>query len=60
MSVGKSLKVVGVASQRETEKAIREAVKAGKLSGTGTVRANTSLYIDDVGLRHEVEDDIEL
>jgi hypothetical protein len=59
MSVRKFLKVVGVTSQREIEKAVREAVRVGKLPG-GTVRAKVTLAIDELGLRHEVEDDIEL
>jgi len=60
MSVRKFLKVVGVTSQREIEKAVREAVRAGKLAGGGALKAKVSLTIDEVGLRHEVEDDIEL
>jgi hypothetical protein len=60
MSVRKFLKVVGVTSQREIEKAVREAIRVGQLPGSGTVRAKVTLTIDEVGLRHEVEDDIEL
>jgi hypothetical protein len=60
MSVRKFLKVVGVTSQREIEKAVREALQAGKLAGSGTLRAKVTLVIDKIGLRHEVEDDIEL
>jgi hypothetical protein len=60
MSIRKFLKVVGVTSQREIEKAIREAVKAGRLPDNGTVKAKVTLTIDAVGLRHEVEGDIEL
>ena len=60
MSVRKFLKVVGVTSQREIENAIREAVKAGRLRGEGTVRAKVTLTIEAVGLQHEVEDQIDL
>lgn len=60
MSVRKFLKVVGVTSQREIENAVREAVKAGRLRGEGAVRARMTLTIEAVGLRHEVEDEIEL
>jgi hypothetical protein len=60
MSVRKFLKVVGVTSQREIEKAVREAMQAGKLPGSGTLKAKVTLTIDKLGLRHEVEDDIEL
>ena len=60
MSVRKFLKVVGVTSQREIEKAVREAERLGKLSGNATLRAKMTLSIDEIELRHEVEDDIEL
>jgi hypothetical protein len=60
MSVRKFLKMVGVTSQREIENAIHEAVKAGGLQGDETVRAKVTLTIEAVGLKHEVEDQIEL
>ena len=60
MSVRKFLKVVGVTSQREIENAIHEAVNAGRLSGEGTVKAKVTLTVEAVGLKHEVEEDIEL
>ncbi len=59
MSIRKFLKVVGVTSQREIEKAVREAVRSGKLPGGGALKAKVTLTIDQVGLRHEVEDEIE-
>ena len=60
MSIRKFLKVVGVTSQREIEKSVREAVAAGRLPGSGTVKAKIVLAIDAVGLRHEVEGELEL
>jgi hypothetical protein len=60
MSVRKFLKVVGVTSQREIENAVHEAVKAGRLQGDGKIRAKATLTIEAVGLRHEVEDEIEI
>src|SRR3954469_18003175 len=60
MSVRKFLKVVGVTSQREIENAVREVVKAGRLSGGGTLKAKATLTIESVGLTHQVEEDIEL
>jgi hypothetical protein len=59
MSVRKFLKVVGVTSQREIENAIHEAVKAGRLQGQDKVRARVTLTIDAVGLKHEVDGEIE-
>lgn len=59
MSVRKFLKVVGVTSQREIEKAVRDAVQAGRLRGAGKVKAKVTLTIGEVGLAHEIEDEIE-
>ena len=53
MSMRKFLKQVGVTSQQEIEKAIRAAKPGGK------VRAKMVLTIDEVGLEHVVEGDIE-
>ena len=60
MSVRKFLKVVGVTSQREIENAVREAMRAGRLPAGGKVKAKVVLTIGEVGLAHEVEDEIEL
>ena len=59
MSVRKFLKVVGVTSQREIENAVREAIKAGRLRDGGKVKAKVTLTIEEVGLAHVVEDEIE-
>ncbi len=59
MSVRKFLKVVGVTSQREIEGAVRDALKAGRLQGVGKVKAKVTLNIEEDGLAHEVEDEIE-
>jgi Family of unknown function (DUF6494) len=60
MSVRKFLKVVGVTSQREIEKAVHEAIQAGRLRGDERLQAKVTLTIDAVGLAHVVEDTIEL
>jgi len=60
MSVRKFLKVVGVTSQREIEGAVRRALEAGRLQGAGKVKAKVVLTIDEVGLTHEIADEIEL
>jgi hypothetical protein len=60
MSVRKFLKVVGVTSQREIEKAVREAFEAGRLRGAGKVKAKVTLTIEDVDLAHVIEDEIEI
>ncbi len=60
MSVRKFLKVVGVTSQREIEGAVREAVRDGRLRGDEKLRAKVTLTVEAVGLRHDIQDEIEL
>jgi hypothetical protein len=59
-SLRKFLKQVGVTSQREIEKAVRDAIAGGKIKGNEKVKAKMVLTIDAVGLSHEVNDEIEL
>ena len=60
MSLRKFLKVVGVTSQQEIEKAVRAAVADGKLKGSETLKAEMVLTIGQVSLRHTVDGTIEL
>ncbi|MFN3655794.1 MAG: DUF6494 family protein [Pseudolabrys sp.] len=60
MSLRKFLKVVGVTSQQEIEKAIRAAVASGKLAGKKSLPAQMVLTIGDVSLTHKVDGTIEL
>lgn len=60
MSLRKFLKVVGVTSQQEIEKAVRAADAAGKLAGKPSLQAQVVLTIGEVGLTHKVEGTIEL
>jgi hypothetical protein len=59
-SLRKFLKQVGVTSQREIEKAVREALDAGKLKGHEKLPAKMVLTIGGLTLSHEVNDEIEL
>jgi len=59
-SLRKFLKQVGVTSQREIEKAVREAIAASRIKGNERLKARMVLTIDSVGLSHEVSDEIEL
>ena len=59
-SMRKFLKTVGVTSQREIEKAIREGIESGKLKGNETLPAKMVLTIGGVNLNCEVKSDIEL
>jgi uncharacterized protein DUF6494 len=54
------LKKVGITSQREIEKAIREAVAAGRLKGNEKLPAKMVLTLGGVNLTHEITDEIEL
>jgi hypothetical protein len=60
MSLRKFLKVVGVTSQQEIEKAIRTAVDDGQLKGNEKLEAQMVLTIGKVSLRHTVDGTIEL
>jgi hypothetical protein len=59
-SLRKFLKQVGVTSQREIEKAVRDALDAGKLKGHEKLQAKMVLTIGGLTLSHEVNDEIEL
>ena len=54
------LKKVGITSQREIEKAVRDAVAAGRLKGNEKLPAKMVLTVGGVSLSHEVTDEIEL
>ena len=60
MSLRKFLKVVGVTSQQEIEKAIRAAVASGKLKGNEIIDAQMVLTISKVNLTHKIDGKIEL
>ncbi len=60
MSLRKFLKVVGVTSQQEIEKAIRAAVAEGRIKGDEALSAEMVLTIGKVGLTHKIEGTIEL
>ena len=54
------LKKVGITSQREIEKAIRDAIVDGRLKGNETLPAKMVLTIGGVNLTHEITEEIEL
>ncbi len=59
-SLRKFLKKVGITSQREIEKAVRDAVASGRLKGDEKLPATMVLTIGSVSLTHEIADEIEL
>jgi hypothetical protein len=54
------LKKVGITSQREIEKAVRDALAAGKLKGHEKLPAKMVLTIGGISLTHEISGEIEL
>jgi hypothetical protein len=59
-SVRKFLKEVGVTSQREIEKAVRDGVESGKLKGNEKLPAKMTLTVGGVNLSWTVDGDIRL
>jgi hypothetical protein len=59
-SLRRFLKKVGITSQREIEKAVREAVASGHLKGNEKLPAKMVLTLGGVSFAHEVTDEIEL
>jgi hypothetical protein len=59
-TIRKFLKHVGVTSQREIEKAVRDAIVSGKLKGNETLNATMTLKIGDLDVTHEIKGAIEL
>ena len=59
-SMRRFLKKVGITSQREIEKAVRDAIEAGKLKGNEKLPAKVVLTLGGVTLSHEITDEIEL
>ncbi len=54
------LKRVGVTSQREIEKAVRDRVEDGRLQGNESIPASVVLRMPEVDLEITIEDDIKL
>ena len=60
MSLRKFLKVVGVTSQQEIEKAVRAAVADGRRKGVARLEAQMVLTIGRIALTSKVDGTIEL
>jgi hypothetical protein len=60
MSLRKFLKKVGVTSQREIEKAVRDALASGRLQHDAPLQARVTLEVDGVDLRETIDGTIEL
>lgn len=58
-SLRKFLKTVGVTSQREIEKAVRQAIGRGRIKGNEALRARMVLTIEEADLHHTIDGVIE-
>lgn len=59
VSIRKFLKAVGITSQREIEKAVRDAAGSGSLPGAGKLQARMTLTIPELGLEHVIDHEID-
>jgi len=59
-SIRKLLKEFGVTAQRETEKAVRQAVAEHQLKGSERLPTKLTLSMPTVGLTFNVEGDVDL
>ena len=59
-SLRRFLKKVGITSQREIEKTVRDAIEAGRLKGNEKLPAKMVLTVGGVNLAHEIAGEIEL
>ncbi len=60
MSVRKFLKVVGVTSQREIEKAVRDAGNAGRLAGVERIPAKARVTLEGLDVEINIDGTIEI
>ena len=60
LQLRKFLKRVGITSQREIERAVREAVARGAIPGLGPLEAHVTLEMPAVGLKHRIDGTIAL
>jgi len=58
LEVRKFLKVVGVTSQREIEKAVRSGALSGMLKPGTKLKAKMHLTVPEIGVDHEIESEI--
>ena len=60
LSIRKFLKVVGIGSQREIERAVAAAIAAGRIAGTESFPAVVTLEVAGLSLRTTFDGEIEL
>ena len=60
IQIRKFLKKVGITSQREIERAVRDAVDSGKISGNEKLNATVTLKLPELGVELDIDDSIAL
>lgn len=60
IQIRKFLKKVGITSQREIEKAVRDAVESGALKGNEKLNASVVLQVAELGIDVTISDTIAL
>ena len=60
MEIRKVLKMVGITSLREIEKALQAALESGKLSGNEQLSVSVRLEMPAIGLLHALDETITL
>lgn len=60
LSIRKFLKMVGINSQREIERAVAAAIAARSIAGTEVFQAKMTLEVPGLGLRATFDGDIDL
>ncbi len=58
VEIRKFLKVVGITSQREIEKAVRDATAAGRFPDTDRLQATVTLSVPALDLEHVIEHEL--
>lgn len=60
LEIRKFLKVVGITSQREIEKAVRAALADGRLAPGGSLAAKVTLQLPELGVDHVISEELKL
>lgn len=60
IQIRKFLKKVGITSQREIEKTVRQRLQDGALQSTETMHATMTLSVPELDLKIDITDDINL
>ncbi len=60
MEIRKFLKMVGIRSQREIERAVLNAIDEGTLTGSESLVVKMTLELPDLDIKHELDGSIKL